>query len=47
MIFSHKLNEKKGISRKDGMKLIKEKFADNRPIAAMLMSKIDKTKADL
>lgn len=47
MIFSYKLNENKGITRKNGMKLIKEKFADDRATAAIVMSKMDRTKNDL
>jgi hypothetical protein len=41
MIFTNRLAEKKQISRKDGIKMIKEKFADNRSYAAMLMRLMD------
>lgn len=41
MCNTHLISQKKPIPRKDGMKLIKEKFADNRGYQAMLLKLMD------
>lgn len=41
MVFMDRLSKKKELSRKDAIKMIKERFADNRSSAAMLMKLMD------
>lgn len=47
MIFTTRLANKKGLTRKQAMKMTKDRFADKRAVAATLMAKMDRTKTEL